>query len=187
MRQSFLWIQNSALNNLPSCFFWVIFFLNFLLLFCFVYLSQIYGGSGGLVAKLCLTLETLWTVVHQAPLSMGFSQQEHSSGLPFPSPGDLPESGIEPTSLEFPALQANSLSTEPPGKPSQAYETWLFWGMVIYLQVGQMIKSKKQHLFLKYNFSCKFTYKCVCINIWIEIFSIYLYNSTQDLFLRNNT
>ena len=56
---------------------------------------------------------TLWTVAHQAPLSMGFSRQEYWSGLPFPSPGDLPNPGIEPGS---PALQANDLSSEPPRK-----------------------------------------------------------------------
>ena len=54
------------------------------------------------------------TVAHQAPLSMGFSRQEYWSGLPFPSPGDLPDTGIEPGS---PALQADSLSTELRGKP----------------------------------------------------------------------
>ena len=48
----------------------------------------------------------LWTVTHQAPLSMGFSRQEYWSGLPCPSPGDLPNPGIEPGSL---ALQADSL------------------------------------------------------------------------------
>ena len=47
---------------------------------------------------------TLWTVAHQAPLSMGFSRQEYWSGLPFPSPGDLPDPGIKPTSLTSPAL-----------------------------------------------------------------------------------
>jgi len=52
---------------------------------------------------------TPWTVAHQAPLSMGFSRQEHWSRLPFPSPGDLPNPGIEPMS---PALQANSFLTE---------------------------------------------------------------------------
>ena len=57
---------------------------------------------------------TPWTVACQAPLSMGFSRQEHWSGLPFPSPGDLPDPGIEPRS---PALQAYSLPFEPPGKP----------------------------------------------------------------------
>ena len=49
---------------------------------------------------------TPWTVARQAPLSMGFSRQEFWSGLPFPSPGDLPDEGIEPAS---PALQADSL------------------------------------------------------------------------------
>ena len=49
-----------------------------------------------------------------APLSMGFSRQENWSGLPFPSPGDLPESGIQPG---FTVLQADSLPSEPPGKP----------------------------------------------------------------------
>ena len=45
------------------------------------------------------SLWTLWTVAHQAPLSMGFSRQEYWSGLPCPLPGDLPDPGIEPTSL----------------------------------------------------------------------------------------
>ena len=52
---------------------------------------------------------TLWTVAPQAPLSMGFSRQEYWSGLPFPSPGDLPEPGIEPRS---PAFQADALPSE---------------------------------------------------------------------------
>ena len=56
---------------------------------------------------------TLWTVGHQAPLSMGFSRQEYSSGLPHFLPGDLPNPGIEPAS---PALQVDSLPTEPPWK-----------------------------------------------------------------------
>ena len=56
---------------------------------------------------------TSWTVAYQAPPSMGFSRQEFWSGLPFPSPGDLPNPGIEPRS---PALQADALLSEPPGK-----------------------------------------------------------------------
>ena len=56
----------------------------------------------------------LWTVVCQAPLSMEFSRQEYWSGLPFPSPGDLPNPGIKSRS---PALQDDSLPYEPPGKP----------------------------------------------------------------------
>ena len=57
---------------------------------------------------------TPWTVAHQTPLSMGFPRQESWSGLPYPSPGDLPNPGIEPGSL---ALQADSLPSEPLGKP----------------------------------------------------------------------
>ena len=55
---------------------------------------------------------TPWTVAHQAPPSIEFSRQEHWSGLPFPSPGDLPNPGIEPGS---PTLQADALQSEPPG------------------------------------------------------------------------
>ena len=57
---------------------------------------------------------TPWTVAYQAPLSMGFSRQEYWSGVPLPSPGDLPNPGTEPGS---PALQADALPSEPPGKP----------------------------------------------------------------------
>ena len=60
---------------------------------------------------------TPWTVAPQAPLSMGFSRPEYWSGLPFPSPGDLPDPGTEPMSPLSPALQADSLPTKPLGKP----------------------------------------------------------------------
>ena len=60
---------------------------------------------------------TLQTVAHQAPLSMGFSRREYWSGLPCSPPGDLPNPGIEPTFPVSLALQADSLSIEPPGKP----------------------------------------------------------------------
>ena len=62
---------------------------------------------------------TPWTVAYQAPPSMGFSRQEYWSGLPFPSPRDLPNPGIEPRSPEF---QADDLTSEPPGKPQ--YNTY---------------------------------------------------------------
>ena len=58
---------------------------------------------------------TPWTVAYQAPQSMKFSRQEYWSGLPSPSPGDLPNPGIKPGP---PALQADNLPSEPPGKPS---------------------------------------------------------------------
>ena len=54
-----------------------------------------------------------WTVAYKAPLSLQFSKQEYCSGLPFPSPGDLPNPGIKPGS---PILQADGLPSEPPGK-----------------------------------------------------------------------
>ena len=57
---------------------------------------------------------TPWTVAHQAPLSMGFPRQEYRSGSPFPSPGNLPDPGIEPA---FPALTGGFVTIEPSGKP----------------------------------------------------------------------
>ena len=66
-------------------------------------------GGGTKVAKCCLNLATLRSVACQAPLSMGFSRQEYWNGLPFPSPGDLPNQVMKPGS---PALQAGSLPTE---------------------------------------------------------------------------
>ena len=54
---------------------------------------------GGLVTKLCLSLVTPWTATSQAPLSIGFSRKEYWSGLPFPSPGALPDPRIEPGHL----------------------------------------------------------------------------------------
>ena len=65
------------------------------------------------VSHVCL-FATRWTVAHQAPLSMGFLRQEYWNGLPFPSPGDLPDPGIKPAS---PALAGRFFITEPPEKP----------------------------------------------------------------------
>ena len=71
--------------------------------------------GGGLVTKSHGTLVTLWTVARQDPLSLGFPRQEYWSRLLFPSPGDLPKPGIEPTS---PALQADSLPGSHQGSPN---------------------------------------------------------------------
>jgi len=64
---------------------------------------------------------TPWTVALQAPLSMGFSRQEHWSGLPLPPPGDLPNPGIKLLAPVAPALAGGFFTTEPPGKP---YHGW---------------------------------------------------------------
>ena len=69
---------------------------------------------GSLVAKSCLALFDPEDCSLPDPLFMGFLRQEYCSGLPFPSPGDFPDSRI---GSGFPALQADSLPTEPPGKP----------------------------------------------------------------------
>ena len=66
------------------------------------------------VSQSCLTLCKLMDCSLQAPPSMEFSRQEYWSRLPFPSPGDLPDPGIEPRA---PALWADALPSEPPGKP----------------------------------------------------------------------
>ena len=66
---------------------------------------------------------TSWTVAYQAPPSMGFSRQEYRSGVPLPSPGDLPDPGMEPGS---PTFQADALSSKPPGKP---YGKGIRWQM----------------------------------------------------------
>ena len=75
---------------------------------------------------------TPWTVALQAPLSMEFSRQEYWSGLPFPSPGDLPNPEIKPRSLAF---QADSLPSEPPGKP-QAKDAY---GLILILETVNML------------------------------------------------
>ena len=87
----------------------------------------------------CVILfETPWTVAYQVPPSMEFSRQEYWSGLPFPSPGDLPDPGIKPRS---PTLQADALPTEPPGKPiigkgGQQTQT-SFWSQGTYVIEGE--------------------------------------------------
>ena len=93
---------------------------------------------------------TPWTVAYQAPLSMGFSRQEYWSGLPFPSPGDLPDPGIE---SGFPALEADSLTSEPPGKPN-------------------LLVTKGKYIFI---YICAINiYVCVCVCVCMKIY-LYLW------------
>ena len=70
-----------------------------------------------------------WTVAHQAPLSMGFSGQEHWSGLPCPPPGDLPAPGVEPAFPASPALQADSLPLTHWGSPQMLYWQYNHWAL----------------------------------------------------------
>ena len=92
--------------------------------------SRVFASSAGLSAEISLSrvlshfshvrlFATLWTVAHEAPLSMGFSRQEYWSGLPSPRPGDLPDPGIENPDLSYLPLQwqADSLPLVLPGKP----------------------------------------------------------------------
>ena len=78
------------------------------------------------------SLETPWTIAHQAPLSMGFSRQEYWSELPCPPPGDLPSPGIKPMSS---ALKADSLPSEPPGKPSSVLHHLNYYSFIVGLEV----------------------------------------------------
>ena len=84
------WFTNRAMKEAPKTWF----------------IAKTDTGGGGLVTKSYPTLVIPWTITCQVPLSMGFSRQEYWSGLPFPSPGDLPDPGMEP------ALQVDSLPTE---------------------------------------------------------------------------
>ena len=105
---------------------------------------------------------TPWTVAHQAPLSMGFLRQAYWNGLPFPSPGDLSDPGIKPTS---PALQADSLPSEPSGKP-----WWGIGGIEESINVNNLIllmdsmKFQGNH-FLGYSSSfCRASAMSLCLN-----------------------
>ena len=87
------------------------------------------------VCELCCVqfFLTSWTVAHQVPLSMEFSRQEYWSGLPFPTPGDLPNPGIESTFPASPALAGGFFTTEPPRRPKTPIKKkkkgrgWLAW------------------------------------------------------------
>ena len=96
------------------------------------------------VASLVSDSATPWTAAHQAPLSMGFSRQEHWSGLPCLPPGDLPHPGIEPKSLSSPALQADSVLLSHWGSPTQTctFPHYISF-KILPLRVKVKMKSKK--------------------------------------------
>ena len=139
--------------------------------------------GGGIVTKSCPTLLTPWNVACQAPLSTGFSRQQYWSGLPFPSPGDLPDPGIEPGS---PALQADSLLTELWGKPQNgSFRCWLWIQLSPNTFILPMSLYLKWLSFLNYywcivdlkcvSFRCTakwFRYMCMYVCVYIYIFFI---------------
>ena len=86
---------------------------------------------------------TPWTVAYQAPPSMGFSRQECWSGLPFPSPGDLPDPGNKPGS---PALWAGALPSEPPGKPILTKEARIYNGAKTASSINGAGKTGQLHV-----------------------------------------
>ena len=86
--------------------------------------NQMYVNCVCVLVLSCVRLfATPWTVACQSPLSMEFSKREYWTGLPFPSPGDLPNPGLKPRS---PALQADSLPSEPPGRASVGMSSVVF-------------------------------------------------------------
>ena len=96
-----------------------------------------------------------WTIAYQAPLSMEFSRQECWSGLPFPSPGDLPDLGIK---YRSPTLQADILPSEPPGKPVNSKQQWIME------PINRMLCIRMQNewtCFVAVNFSFNF-------NVWLQ-------------------
>ena len=99
-----------------------------------------------------------WTVAHQAPLSTGFSRQKYWSGLPFPTPGDLLDPGIEPESFVPPTLQADSLPLRDLGSPrvwegramQVASPRWQDrWGGNMSLQLGNIFKAELKEVALE--------------------------------------
>ena len=112
-----------SVNNTMGCLFIPLVVLLIIITIIKWYLSSL---KVKLISHVRL-FATPWTVAYQAPQYMEFSRQEYWSGLLFPSPGDLPNPGIEP---RFPALQADALPSEPPGKPIYRLSTVIsnLWG-----------------------------------------------------------
>ena len=116
-----------------------------------------------LVAHHVQLFATPWTVACQAPLSMRFPRQEYWSGLPFPSPGDLPHPGIEPGS---PAYQADSLPSEPTGKPNKQHSVVKYlWSSLILEITCRKLKRE----------SLNFQFNSVIVELLYYIIIIYIY------------
>ena len=134
-----------------------------------------YHGRGG-NKHMCacqVQLWTLWTIAHQAPLSVDFSRQEYWCGLPFPSPGDLLASGIEHRSR---ALQWDSLPSEPPVKPLHTHI--LNTDLNTYSSKSFYLTSYLCKIYLQSCSKLQFihTHRCVvvqCMNTWPFVYFPY--------------
>ena len=122
---------------------WIVYFL------CFKFIMFIYVqvSEWKLLSRVWL-FAAPWTVARQAPLSLGFSRQEYWSGLQCPSPGDLPDPGIKPRS---PALQVDSLPSEPPGKP------YICMCMCMYIYMHMNINTHTYNGFITWSILTKFS------------------------------
>ena len=114
---------------------------------------------------------TPWIVAFQAPLSMGFSRPEYWSGLPCPSPGDLPNSGVEPMSLlSLLNWQVGSLPLAPPRKPSTASSTLVIFCICLFCNShpnGYEVVSHDFYLHLPNNYAVEYLFLCllaICIS-----------------------
>ena len=114
-------------NDIPSCDDWQIFHLFLMFEVKVKSFSHVW------------LFVTPWTAACQPPLSTRFSRQEYCSGLLFPSPGDLPNPGIEPGS---PALQADTLTSEPPGKPRLCLLLTQFWDFLKIFQIWVIFQTQ---------------------------------------------
>ena len=124
---------------------------------------------------------TLWTIAHQASLSMGFPGPEYWSGLPFPSPGDLPHPRIKPLS---PTLAGGFFTTDPPGKPR--FFQMGIWLILIYWNCHPLPSGLQWHLsyksgehicvcqfidsipFICLSLYCLDYYSFICFNTWMS-------------------
>ena len=105
---------------------------------------------------------TPWTVAYQASPSMGFSRKEYWSELPFPSPGDLPDPGIEPGS---PTFQTDPLTSEPPGKPYKLL--YLLYMKKLSLNINLVFRSNLSDLFILFFVYSYFFFTLLFISVFL--------------------
>ena len=132
-----------------------------------IFIFKIHYGMYVYTSLFCFTpwvwsdsFGTPLTAAHQAPLFMGSPRQESWSGLPFPSPGDLPDPGIKPGS---PALQAYSQPTELPRKPTMTIRGGKRRKEFDFLKLKGFIQSSLKHKTLWYHQNHKYSVQCLCL------------------------